>query len=129
MLHGNKNFHPVIQVARHQISAPDQQLVLSTMTKIVDPHVFKKTPDHRGDSDGFADPGKARSQTTDTPHLKINPDSGLRCVVERLDTLRIDQRVHLESDISITMLAVAARLALDPIEQLLSEHRRCDEQF
>ena len=127
IFHRENHFHPVIQVARHQIRAPDQHLVLSTVTKVVDSRMFQKTSNYRGDGDGLADPRNTRPQTTNTPHLKVNPDSGLRRSVQGLDAPRIDQRVHLEGDISIIVLAVAARLALDPIKQLLPERCRCNE--
>lgn len=109
----------MVQVARHQIRAPHQHFLLTTVVKIIDSCVFQKPSDYRRHGNGLTDPREARPKATNTSHVKINPDTGLRRVVERLDTLRINQCIHLERDIPVAVLAVATGLTLDPSQYLL----------
>ena len=43
-------------------------------------------------------PGTAGPQAADAADDQVDPDARLRGVVERLDDLRVDQRVHLGDD-------------------------------
>src|SRR5215831_17312431 len=129
MLYGAYNLHAVIQVARHEIGASDEHFVLPAVAEVKDPCMFEEASDHRNDGDGLANARQARTQTTNAAYLKINPHSGLRCSVKRLNARRIHQCIHFEGEIAITMFSMATLLTLDPVKELLPQGRGRHEQF
>ena len=51
-------FHPMIQIARHQVGTAQVNFLVAAVTKIIDPAVFQKPTHDAGDFDIFADPGQ-----------------------------------------------------------------------
>jgi hypothetical protein len=58
-LHREEHFDATIQVAGHQICAPQEEVVLPAMVKVIDAGVLRKRPDDGGHGDGVTHAGNA----------------------------------------------------------------------
>ena len=74
----------------------------------VDPRVLEEAADDRDDADVLRDPRHPRAQAADAAHVEVDPDPGLRGLVERLDAAGVDQRVHLQRDPRLSPASWAA---------------------
>ena len=74
-------FHPMIQIARHQVGAAQVNFLVSAVMEIIDPAVFQKPPHDAGDFDIFADTRQARPQQADSPHQQLDSHARLRRAV------------------------------------------------
>src|SRR5215213_8133049 len=82
----------------------------------VDPGVLEEAPDDRDDADVLAYAGHPCPQAADAADVQVDPDAGLRGLVERADALAVDQRVHLHHDPRLLAGAVRVHRALDLAE-------------
>jgi hypothetical protein len=113
VLDGKQDFDPPIQIARHEIRAAEEDLLVTTVAEVVDPRVLQKPADYRGHGDVLADARHSRPETADSTHLEIDLNAGLRGLVQRSDAGLVDKRVHLESDPARAVPLVTADLTLD----------------
>ena len=67
-------------------------------------------------------PGDPGTQTADAAHDQVDLDAGLRCAIERVDHLGVDERVHLADD---SRLAAGARVLGLARDQLDEPRRAC----
>ena len=74
-------------------------------------------------------PGIPWAQTADAAHLEVDFHAGLCGRIERLDTGFVDQRVHLERQVAVTVLALTLGLAGNTHQELLAHGHRSNEQF
>jgi hypothetical protein len=75
--------------------------------------VLEKSPDDRAHADVFRYAGNPGSQRTQAADDEIDLHAGTRCAVQRLDGLRVHQRIHLGDDPAGTTSGGNERLALD----------------
>src|SRR6266550_7104884 len=88
-------FHPAIQVPRHPVGGAKIELIVTSIREVEESRVLEKSADDTDDSYPVADTRHAGAEATDAPHDQIDFHSRLRCSVQRLDDLRIDDGVHL----------------------------------
>ena len=73
----------------------------------------------------FSDkPGHARPQAADAAHHQLDRHAGLRGLVERVDDIGIDQRVHLHPDRGRPAVTGMAGLAVDMFDHALAQGQR-----
>ncbi len=73
-------------------------------------------------------PGIARPQRADTAHHHLDPHTGLRGPIERVDHLLVDQRVRLQPDSALGALAGGRDFAVDALDDAPAHAVRGDEQ-
>src|SRR4051794_36407911 len=91
---------PAVQVARHEVGAADEHLVVAAVAEVVDARVLEETSDDRRDVDCLADAGYAGTQTANAAYLQVDAHASLRGAVQGLDAGLIDQGVHLQGQIA-----------------------------
>jgi hypothetical protein len=74
--------------------------------EVIDAGMFKESSDNAGNRDIFTDTGNSRSQAANTPYLQINAHSGLRCTVQSSNTQRINECIHFEYDVPVTVVSM-----------------------
>src|SRR5690606_17343806 len=102
-----QHFHPALEVPLHRVSAPEIDQRLATVVEVVDAAVFQKTSHHAEHPDRVANTLDARPETTDTAHDQINTHPIARGGVQRPDYLAVNEGVHLEDHVAVTVLAMA----------------------
>src|SRR5262249_54378709 len=102
---GNRHhdLHAPIEIARHHVGGADidegprrRQAVAGA--EAVDAAVLQETADDALCTDVLRQSGHARSQAADAAHDEVDLHAGLTRLVQRIDDLRIDQRVELHPD-------------------------------
>src|SRR6266852_2816758 len=101
--HRAEHLDPAIEVARHEVGGGNVHRSLRVRQRMagpeaIDPAMLEEAADDRFDPDAIGEPGHAGPQATDTAHDEIDLDAGARGGVERVDDLRVDQRIHLHPD-------------------------------
>src|SRR4051794_35585830 len=86
----------MIEVAPHQVGAPQVDLLLVAVLEIIDTTVLEKPSDDARHSNIFAHSGDARPQAADPPDQQVDLPPRLRGLVEKTDHGRLLQAVHLE---------------------------------
>ena len=76
--------------------------------------MFKEPPDNCTDRDVLACARDARPQAADTPNLEFDLYPGLRGAVQGADTVRIDECIHLEDEMTAPVFPVARDLPVYP---------------
>src|SRR5690606_34190572 len=100
--------HATIQVTLQPVGAGQENLLLAPGQEVVDPAVFQEAADDRAHMDVVGDTGNARAQAAHAAHDQVDAHPGLAGLVQRLDHLRVGQRVDLDDD--VRRLALAGRL-------------------
>src|SRR5215831_12416414 len=128
-LHWEEHFDATIQVAGHQISTAQEDVVLFAMAKVIDAGVLQETANDGRYRDGVTHTGDTWSEAAHATHLEVNAHPRLRGTVERLDTWRVHQGVHFKGEITITMLAMSFDLAINPCQDMLAQAVWRNEQL
>src|SRR6266581_385504 len=87
-----------IQVALHQVCAPQVDLLVSPVAKVKNPAMLQETPYKASDADVLTHAGNTRAQAAYTAHDKVDIHPCLRCLVEHVYYLWIDKRIHLDDE-------------------------------
>src|SRR5579864_1087216 len=93
--HRAKYFYALVEVTRHPIRAGNVDLLIAAIEVIEDPAVFQEAAHHAANGNVVADSGQARTQGTHPANNQVNLYSGLRRVVQGLNHILIQQRIHL----------------------------------
>ena len=93
--HRKTGFHAVEEIAPHPVRAGEIHARLTTTLEVEHPRVLKEPPDHGGDANVVGHPLHAGPQCAHAAHHQVDGDAGLRRAIQRLDDLRLHQRVHL----------------------------------
>ena len=126
---GTMHFDAAVEVARHPVGARNEHFVLSAVLEVGDAGVLEEAIDERAHLDAFADAGDLGAQAADAAHEKRDGDAGLRRVIERVDDVGVDERVHLGDDPRGPPGARVLRFARDePQHGLVQAERSDDEQ-
>src|ERR1043166_7048854 len=98
-----QHLDPAVEVARHQVGGGDvdrrarmRQAVPGAEAE--DTAVLEEAADDRLDANAFGEPRHARTKAADAAHREVDFDAGARGGIERVDDLRVDERVHLHPD-------------------------------
>src|SRR5687768_13561757 len=94
----SNNLDASIEIPRHPIRRSEIQFLISVIREIVDPRMLQKTSDDADDSDPLADTLDSGSEAADSSNYQVDFHSRLRCFVQVLDDLRVDERVHFRDD-------------------------------
>ncbi len=90
--------------------------------------MLEEAADDGAHADVLAHAGHAGTQSADAADDEVDGDAGLRCDVERVDDLVVEQRVHLGDDARGAAGAGVFSLAVDEGEEAVGEGERRDEQ-
>ena len=123
ILDRHRAFHATVEVARHPVRRADEILRLRIVREIPDARVLEEPPDDADHADTVGQPLDLRPQAADPAHDQVDLHAGLRRAVERLDHLRVHQRVHLHDDARRPPGRGVLRLALHQLQEPLA-HRR-----
>src|SRR5947209_6885681 len=101
--HRAQHLDATVEVARHEVGGGDVDRGLRVWQRMpgpeaIDPAVLEKAADDRLDPDAIGQSRHRGSQAANAAHHQIDLDAGARGGVERVDYLRVDQRVHLHPD-------------------------------
>jgi len=116
-----------IKIARHPIRAGKKNPRLPAILKIKDPAVLEKTPNNADDADVFAEIWNFRTQATDSAHDQINGHICARRLIELLDDLLIDERIHLRNDPGRLACECVIALSLDQFREPAMHIERRDQ--
>ena len=123
------DFDTPVKVPRHEIGAPEKNLLVPAVAEVIDPRVFEEPADDCGDPDVLTDAGNTWPETADAPDLQLDLHPGLRGRIERRDAGRVDEGVHLEDEVPVTLLLLAGNLPVDLFQHDLPQGYRSNEQF
>src|SRR6185503_5418698 len=103
ILQWTEDFDAAVEVPRHHVRGRDIHSRLRAgqalpHTKAIDSAVLQEAADDGFDADVLGKPGNARPQAADAAHHQVDRYAGLRRFVQRVDDIRVDQRVHLHPD-------------------------------
>src|SRR5215471_4180958 len=101
--HGAEHLDATIEVARHEVGGGDVHSCLGVRQRVagseaIDAPVLEEAADDRLDANAVGKPRSAWAQAADSAYNEIDLDAGARGGVERVDDLRVDQRIHLHPD-------------------------------
>ena len=118
------------EVALHPVGAGAVELGLAAVAEVAHARMLEEAADDRAHADVLRHARHSRPQRADAAHDEVDLHAGARRVVQRLDDLRFDQRVHA----CATMRAVApvARmlgLARDQLQQRCVQRERRLQQL
>src|SRR5437667_7058928 len=88
-----------IEVALHQVGAPDVHLLVPTVVEPENTGVLEEAADNGPDGDVVADAGNAGTQAADAAYDQVDADACLRCAIEDADHLIVGDGVHLDDDV------------------------------
>ena len=130
---GHDRLDPAVEVARHHVGRADEDLGFRrrqavAVAEAIDAGVLEEAPDDRLHADALGQAGNAGPETADAAHDEVDLDAGLAGVVERVDDLRIDQRVHLHPDLRRAAGLGVGHFRRDETEDGPPQHMRRDRQ-
>ena len=110
-----------VEVARHHVGRADidqrlRRRQAMAVAEAEDAGVLEEAADDRLDADVLRQAGNAGPQAADAAHDEVDLDAGRAGVVERVDDLRIDERVQLHPDAAGPARLGVADLARDQLE-------------
>jgi hypothetical protein len=131
---GTEHLDAAVEIARHHVGRGDVDRGLAvrqavTAAEAVDAAVLEEAADDRLDADAFRQAGHARPQAADAAHHEVDLDARARGFIERVDDLRIDQRIHLHPDRGGTAGLGVRDLVGDVIEDALLQVERRDRHL
>ena len=91
--------------------------------------MFEEAADDADDADVLADTRHSRPQAADPAHDEINVDTRQRSIVEVLNDLGVDERIHLANDSRRPAAARVLSLAIDHLGEALAHVARSDQQI
>ncbi len=92
------NFHAPEHVAVHQVGAGCVDGPIPAVHKCIDASVLQEAADQSSDLDIVGDAGNARPQAANAAHDQLDFDACLRCPVQGLDALLLDDGVGFDDD-------------------------------
>src|SRR5262249_1188353 len=98
VLDGKEHLDAPIQIAIHQIGAPQVNLLRTTVGEVVDPAMLKESPDDAPDPNRLAHAWTPWAQTAHATNDQVCLYAGLRGTVQRHDDVLICERVALEDN-------------------------------
>ena len=128
ILDRSDNLDASIEVARHPVGGSEIQLLLAVVGEIEDARMLQKAADDADDSDAIADPWYSRSKAADAAHDQVDVDSSLRGIVEMLDDVRIDQRIHFGDNARWFPRSGQLRFPVHHLGESRAHVARCYEQ-
>jgi len=114
-----RGLHAPEQVALHPVGACAVQLVRAAGLEEHHAAVFEETTQDRTHPDVLGDSRDAGSEATHASNDQVDLHARLRGAVERLDHLRLGERVHLRDDARRLALICERRFTADEREQRL----------
>ena len=87
--------------------------------------MFEEPADDRPDADRVGQPADAGTQAADPANREIDPHAGGRGLVQRIDRLRVHERIELEDDPALTP---ERRLLTDHLDDPLAQRDRSHEE-
>src|SRR5262249_20473168 len=119
ILQREDDLHALVQVAWHPIGAPEIDLLLSAVGKVIDAAVLQKAPHDTADPNVIADPAYAGPQGANTAHNQVDLYTRLGRTVERHNDVLVEQRIHLGYDVCRPFMTRVLRLAGDESQAVL----------
>ena len=120
-----QQFHPPVQIARHQIRAARIYFLIAVVAEIINAAVLQKAPHNASHGDVLAHPGQSRAQAAQAANDQFDFHARSRRFIKQPDRLFVFKRIGLENQ----MPALAQRrLAPDQIRQSVAHGQRSDQQ-
>src|SRR6266849_5462636 len=129
VLDGKQRLNAPIQVALHQVGAPQVDLLVSPVAKVENPAMLQETPYKASDADVLTHAGNTRAQAAYTSHDQVDTHPCLRCSIEHAYHLRVDKRIHLEDETAMPVLLLYANLTFDTLHDRLPQAHRGYQQL
>src|SRR5262249_40859771 len=132
--HGAEHLDATVEGAGHEVGGGDVDGGLRMRQRMagpeaIDPAVLEEPTDDRLDTDAIGQSRYSRPQATDAAHDQIDLHAGARGRIERVDDLRVDQRIQLHPDRGRPACLGVHRLLADVIEDPRSEIERRDRHL
>src|SRR5882724_11341046 len=124
-----KDFDAPIEVARHHVGRRDIHSSFCAWEALshpeaVDSAMFEETADDRLDADVLRESGNAGPQAAYSAHDQLDRYAGLRRLIQGVDDVGIDQRVHLHPDRGRLAVTGMAGLAVNMFDDALAQGER-----
>src|SRR5262245_31941865 len=91
--------------------------------------MLEETTDDAHDPYTITQARDAGAQAADTADDQVDLDAGLRCAIQRVDDLRIHERVHLADDARGPSRGGIHRFSIDQLDEPRAQIHRRDEQL
>ena len=127
--HREDHLHAPVEIARHEVGAPQVHLLVASAAAPEDPAVLEEASHDARDRDAVGHAGDARPQTADAAHEQVHPHARAGGAHEGQDDLGIDERVHLEDEVAGAPGALVLLFPRDEREQALAKVDGGDEQL
>src|ERR1017187_6175335 len=121
---GHEQLDAAVEVARHPVGAGNKNERFAAMMKIQDAAVFEETVHNADDPDVLTQFRDTGPQTADAANIKLNLHALLRSAVQRLNDVRIHERVELGHDVALLALLAALRFTLNQGQQPRAQSQR-----
>src|SRR6266700_2297097 len=119
-IEGEEGLNAIIEIALHQVSAAQENLLLTIVAEVIDAAVLQEASHNATHVNILADPLNTWTQTAHTPDDEINADPSLRGAIEQIDHPGIGERVGFEDETPVAILLVQADLTLDAFGEATS---------
>ncbi len=97
--------------------------------EVVDSCMLEEPANYTAYGDIFTEPGNSRPQAADPPDLEFNLYTGLGSTVQRCDTVRIYQCVHLENEMPVPVSGVLNDLPFNAIDDAVTQGHGRNQKF
>src|SRR5262249_5384520 len=129
VLDGKEHFDAPVQIAIHQIGAPQVDLLRTAVGEVVDPAMLQESPDDAPAPNRLAHTWNPWAQAAHATNDQVCLYAGLGGTVQRRDDVLIGQSVALEDKPTVSRLTLAGDFALDLLQQCGAKAMRRHEQF
>src|SRR5208282_4047283 len=134
ILDRHQRLDPAVEIPRHPIGGRDENLRVRrgqnmAVCEADDTAMFEKAPDDALDPDIFGKSRNTWAQAANAAHDEIDLNARLARAVERVDHLRIDDRIELGPDLCGLSLLGVRDFRLDVGEQNFAQVDRRDRNF
>src|SRR5262249_33917273 len=119
VLDGEHRLHPPVEVARHQVGAPQVDLLAAPVAEVEDAVVLQEAPDDADDADVLRESGYAGAEDTHLTHDQVDLHAFARRPVEAVDDLGVGEPVDLEDEVPRLAPGDGGGLAVDQLHQAL----------
>src|SRR6202051_3936904 len=103
----------LLEVTRHPVSAANVNFFFAAILEIIDSAVLQKSSDDASHPDPITQTANTRPERADAANDQINLNSCLRCPVQGLNNVLVEQRIHLSDDPPRSTLARVLGFAID----------------
>ena len=123
------NLHTSVQIPRHPVCGAGVYLRLSSVLEIEDSGMLEEIADNAAHRNIIRNSADTHLKAADTAHNQLNLHTGCRGLIQRLDNIRITQRIHLGLDLCALSAFCVFRFPPDHVQETVFEPEGRENQL